>query len=101
MLPCNVVVYEDGRARPVKEIDPTQTIAAQGQAGVRAVVEAAVPSSSGCSPASDVMKRIAAQRVGGLATSFPLELLVPSAIYLLWKQRTELPRLQPASAETA
>ena len=41
MLPCNVVVYEDGpRTTVVKAIDPTQTIAAQGQAGVRAVAEA-------------------------------------------------------------
>jgi Cu(I)/Ag(I) efflux system membrane protein CusA/SilA len=39
---------------------------------------------------ADVMKRIAAPMVGGLATSFLLELLVYPAIYLLWKQRTEL-----------
>lgn len=37
---------------------------------------------------SDVMKRIAAPMVGGLATSFLLELLVYPAIYLLWKQRS-------------
>jgi copper/silver efflux system protein len=36
---------------------------------------------------SDVMKRIAAPMVGGLVTSFALELLVYPAIYLLWKQR--------------
>jgi copper/silver efflux system protein len=40
---------------------------------------------------ADVMKRIAAPMVGGLATSFALELLVYPAIYLLWKRR-ELPR---------
>ena len=41
MLPCNVVVYEDGpRTTVVMAIDPTQTIAAQGQAGVRSVAEA-------------------------------------------------------------
>ncbi len=34
---------------------------------------------------SDVMKRIAAPMVGGLFTSFALELLVYPAIYLLWK----------------
>jgi hypothetical protein len=33
--------------------------------------------------------------VGGLATSFLLELLVYPAIYLLWKQRTDLNRRQP------
>ena len=37
---------------------------------------------------ADVMKRIAAPMVGGLATSFLLELLVYPAIYLLWKQRS-------------
>jgi Cu(I)/Ag(I) efflux system membrane protein CusA/SilA len=36
---------------------------------------------------SDVMKRIAAPMVGGLVTSFALELLVYPAIYFLWKSR--------------
>ncbi len=36
---------------------------------------------------ADVMKRIAAPMVGGLATSFVMELLVYPAIYLLWKRR--------------
>lgn len=36
---------------------------------------------------ADVMKRIAAPMVGGLATSFLMELLVYPPIYLLWKQR--------------
>jgi Cu(I)/Ag(I) efflux system membrane protein CusA/SilA len=36
---------------------------------------------------SDVMKRVAAPMVGGLATSFLLELLVYPAVYLLWRQR--------------
>jgi copper/silver efflux system protein len=42
---------------------------------------------------SDVMKRIAAPMVGGLVTSFILELVVYPAIYLLWKRRA-----LPASA---
>jgi Cu(I)/Ag(I) efflux system membrane protein CusA/SilA len=37
---------------------------------------------------ADVMKRIAAPMVGGLATSFLLELLVYPAIYYLWKSRS-------------
>jgi Cu(I)/Ag(I) efflux system membrane protein CusA/SilA len=41
------------------------------------------------STGSDVMKRIAAPMVGGLVTSFILELLVYPAIYKLWKRRTE------------
>jgi Cu(I)/Ag(I) efflux system membrane protein CusA/SilA len=36
---------------------------------------------------ADVMKRIAAPMVGGLATSFALELLVYPAVYLLLKRR--------------
>ncbi len=36
---------------------------------------------------SDVMKRIAAPMVGGLATSFILELLVYPVIFYLWKSR--------------
>jgi Cu(I)/Ag(I) efflux system membrane protein CusA/SilA len=36
---------------------------------------------------ADVMKRIAAPMVGGLVTSFLLELLVYPAVYFLWKKR--------------
>jgi Cu(I)/Ag(I) efflux system membrane protein CusA/SilA len=39
---------------------------------------------------ADVMKRIAAPMVGGLFSSFALELVVYPAVYLLWKRR-ELP----------
>ncbi len=39
---------------------------------------------------SDVMKRIAAPMVGGLTTSFALELLVYPAVYFLWKSRHEM-----------
>src|SRR5207249_3431707 len=37
---------------------------------------------------ADVMKRVAAPMVGGLVTSFLMELLVYPAIYLLWKRQT-------------
>ena len=39
---------------------------------------------------ADVMKRVAAPMVGGLATSFLTELLVYPAIYLLWKWNSEV-----------
>ena len=42
---------------------------------------------------ADVMKRIAAPMIGGLATSFLLELLVYPAIYKLWKLKTDLKHL--------
>ncbi len=44
---------------------------------------------------ADVMKRIAAPMVGGLVTSFLLELTVYPAIFAVWKRRA-LPRAQPA-----
>jgi Cu(I)/Ag(I) efflux system membrane protein CusA/SilA len=47
---------------------------------------------------ADVMKRVAAPMVGGLATSFLLELLVYPAIYLLWKWHAEV---KPAAARHA
>ena len=45
------------------------------------------------SAGADVMKRIAAPMIGGLVTSFILELLVYPAIYKLWKRR----ELEPAA----
>ena len=45
---------------------------------------------------ADVMKRIAAPMIGGIFTSFILELVVYPAIYEVWKWRFEVkPRLQP------
>ncbi|HKW15296.1 MAG TPA: efflux RND transporter permease subunit, partial [Candidatus Krumholzibacteria bacterium] len=41
---------------------------------------------------ADMMKRVAAPMVGGLATSFLMELLVYPAIYLIWRRR----ELRPA-----
>jgi Cu(I)/Ag(I) efflux system membrane protein CusA/SilA len=40
---------------------------------------------------ADLMKRIAAPMVGGLVTSFALELLVYPAVYFLWKRREVAP----------
>ncbi len=39
---------------------------------------------------ADMMKRVAAPMVGGLATSFALELLVYPSIYYMWKWRAEV-----------
>jgi copper/silver efflux system protein len=41
---------------------------------------------------ADVMKRIAAPMVGGVITSFILELLIYPAIYMIWKSWTEMRR---------
>jgi Cu(I)/Ag(I) efflux system membrane protein CusA/SilA len=48
---------------------------------------------------ADLMKRIAAPMVGGLVTSFALELLVYPAIYYLWRRR-ELPAQLEHVSET-
>jgi Cu(I)/Ag(I) efflux system membrane protein CusA/SilA len=42
-------------------------------------------------PGADVMKRVAAPMVGGLASSFALELLVYPALFALWKSRATGP----------
>jgi len=49
---------------------------------------------------ADVMKRIAAPMIGGLFTSFIMELLVYPAIYLLWRSRA-LNRSVPPAATAA
>ena len=36
---------------------------------------------------ADMMKRVAAPMIGGLATSFLLELLVYPVVYAIWKER--------------
>jgi Cu(I)/Ag(I) efflux system membrane protein CusA/SilA len=53
---------------------------------------------------SDVMKRIAAPMIGGILTSFLLELVVYPAVYQIWKWNFELKRrvaLEPTPASTA
>jgi Cu(I)/Ag(I) efflux system membrane protein CusA/SilA len=48
---------------------------------------------------SDVMKRIAAPMVGGLVTSFLLELLVYPAIFDIWRRRQLPPETEPSNAQ--
>ncbi|MBE3072535.1 MAG: efflux RND transporter permease subunit, partial [Acidobacteria bacterium] len=50
------------------------------------------------SAGADVMKRIAAPMIGGLVTSFLLELTVYPAIYKVWKLRTDLKGLLRSDA---
>jgi Cu(I)/Ag(I) efflux system membrane protein CusA/SilA len=47
---------------------------------------------------ADVMKRIAAPMIGGIFTSFLLELVVYPAVYEIWKWHFEMKR-QPVSVE--
>ena len=48
--------------------------------------------SSTANAGADVMKRIAAPMLGGIITSFAMELLVYPAIYAIWKSRFEMQR---------
>ena len=50
---------------------------------------------------ADVMKRIAAPMIGGLFTSFVMELLVYPAIYLLWRWHSEVKKARVPAAEPA
>jgi Cu(I)/Ag(I) efflux system membrane protein CusA/SilA len=50
---------------------------------------------------ADLMKRIAAPMIGGLVTSFLMELLVYPAIYLLWKRREVSDDERPSAAIAA
>jgi copper/silver efflux system protein len=50
---------------------------------------------------ADLMKRIAAPMIGGLVTSFALELLVYPAIYFLWKKRELTAKPDPAREQKA
>jgi Cu(I)/Ag(I) efflux system membrane protein CusA/SilA len=50
---------------------------------------------------SDMMKRVTAPMVGGLATSFLLELLVYPPIYLLWRWHSELKALAMPSTDSS
>ncbi|AZG78840.1 efflux RND transporter permease subunit [Methylocystis rosea] len=52
---------------------------------VLAILMGLLPIMWGSGTGSDVMKRIAAPMVGGVVTSFILELLIYPAIYVLWK----------------
>ncbi len=49
------------------------------------------------SAGADVMKRIAAPMIGGLATSFIMELMIYPAVYKLWKGRAALREAQELS----
>ncbi len=48
---------------------------------------------------SDVMKRIAAPMIGGIFTSFLLELLVYPGVYEIWKWNFEVKKALPAADE--
>ena len=54
---------------------------------VSVILAGLVPIMFSSGTGADVMKRIAAPKVGGVITSTILELLIYPAIFLLWKRR--------------
>jgi Cu(I)/Ag(I) efflux system membrane protein CusA/SilA len=81
-----------GRVRTVAELDEAIIHGAVKRARPKMMTVAAafmglLPIMWSTSAGSDVMKRIAAPMIGGLVTSFLLELLVYPAIYKVWKKR--------------
>ncbi|MBI2566081.1 MAG: efflux RND transporter permease subunit, partial [Candidatus Schekmanbacteria bacterium] len=84
-----------GRLRTRAELDEALMHGAVKRARPKMMTVAAafmglLPIMWSTSAGADVMKRIAAPMIGGLVTSFLLELLVYPAVYKLWKLRTEL-----------
>ncbi len=59
---------------------------------VMAILMGLLPLMWGSGTGSEAMKRIAAPMVGGVVTSFLLELLIYPAIYFLWKWHAEVKR---------
>ncbi|MCK9463253.1 MAG: CusA/CzcA family heavy metal efflux RND transporter, partial [Proteobacteria bacterium] len=82
----------EGRLRSMEELDVAILHGAVKRARPKMMTVAAafmglLPIMWSTSAGADVMKRIAAPMIGGLVTSFLLELLVYPAIYKLWKGR--------------
>jgi Cu(I)/Ag(I) efflux system membrane protein CusA/SilA len=57
---------------------------------VMAILMGLLPIMWGTGAGSDVMKRIAAPMVGGIVTSFLLELLIYPVIFTIWKWNWEV-----------
>jgi Cu(I)/Ag(I) efflux system membrane protein CusA/SilA len=87
---------EEGRLRSAADLEEAIVDGAAGR--IRPKLMTVVAMGAGLLPllwsdgvGADAMKRIAAPMVGGLVTSFALELLVYPALFALWRRR-ELPR---------
>jgi copper/silver efflux system protein len=93
-LSCDEAKRE-GRLSTVAELDQAILHGAVKRARPKMMTVAAafmglLPIMWSTSAGADVMKRIAAPMIGGLVTSFLLELLVYPAVYKLWKRRAQL-----------
>jgi len=82
----------EGRLRTLEDLDEAIVHGAVKRARPKMMTVCAafmglLPILWSTSAGADVMKRIAAPMIGGLVTSFLLELLVYPAVYKLWKRR--------------
>jgi Cu(I)/Ag(I) efflux system membrane protein CusA/SilA len=96
---------KSGRLRTLADLDEAIVHGAVKRARPKMMTVAAafmglLPIMWSTSAGADVMKRIAAPMIGGLATSFLLELLVYPAVFKLWKKRTALRSMVLAEAPT-
>jgi Cu(I)/Ag(I) efflux system membrane protein CusA/SilA len=91
---------EDGRMRSLGDLDAAIVAGAARRLRPKFMTFATtfvglVPIMWSTGAGSDVMKRIAAPMVGGLLTSFVLELVVYPAIYRTWKWHAEVRHAPP------
>jgi Cu(I)/Ag(I) efflux system membrane protein CusA/SilA len=97
---------KEGRLRNLEDLDEAIVHGAVKRARPKMMTVCAafmglLPILWSTSAGADVMKRIAAPMIGGLVTSFLLELLVYPAIYKIWKRRTEIDHLSTLPAESS
>ena len=67
---------------------------------VMAILVGLAPLMYGSGTGSEAMKRIAAPMVGGVITSFLLELFIYPSIYLLWKWHFEVKKQRSRPPDT-
>ena len=92
---------EEGRMRNLKDLEDSVIHGAVKRLRPKLMTVSAawfglVPILFSTGVGADVMKRIAAPMVGGVLTSFILELLVYPVLFTLWKWHTEVADIKPA-----
>jgi len=95
------LAYEQAKPKTLQELDDAILHGAVQRVRPKVMTVACaffglVPIMWSTGAGADVMKRIAAPMIGGLFTSFLMELLVYPAVYLLWRKR-ELPAEERAT----
>jgi Cu(I)/Ag(I) efflux system membrane protein CusA/SilA len=97
---------KEGRLRSLAELDQAIMVGAAKRLRPKFMTFATtfvglIPIMWATGTGSDVMKRITAPLVGGLLTSFILELVVYPAIYRIWKWNTEVKKLAAGAGDAS